>query len=61
MVDHSRDEPSRLTQGSALRLLLGSVIYDVAFDVTHRRMSAWTAWGEVGHAAGHAIPAPETE
>ncbi|MFI5617595.1 SDR family NAD(P)-dependent oxidoreductase [Streptomyces sp. NPDC051567] len=41
-----------------LRLLLGSVAYDLAFDMTHRRMDAWAAWEQVSRAAEHAIPAP---
>ncbi|MEU8772540.1 SDR family NAD(P)-dependent oxidoreductase [Streptomyces sp. NPDC048606] len=40
------------------RLLLGSMVYDVAFDVSRRRMETWAAWEEVSRAAEHAIPAP---
>jgi NAD(P)-dependent dehydrogenase (short-subunit alcohol dehydrogenase family) len=39
------------------RLLLGSMIYDLAFDVSRRRMATWSAWEEVSRAAEHAVPA----
>jgi NAD(P)-dependent dehydrogenase (short-subunit alcohol dehydrogenase family) len=41
-----------------LRLLLGSMVFDLAFDVTRRRMETWAAWEEVSRAAEHPIPAP---
>ena len=41
-----------------LRLLLGSMVYDLAFDISRRRMDTWAAWEEVSRAAEHAIPAP---
>ncbi|SCL65490.1 NADP-dependent 3-hydroxy acid dehydrogenase YdfG [Micromonospora citrea] len=41
-----------------LRLLLGSMVYDVAFDISKRRMETWAAWEEVSRAAEKAIPAP---
>ncbi len=40
------------------RLLLGSMIYDLAFDVSRRRMATWSDWEEVSRAAEHAVPAP---
>ena len=39
------------------RLLLGSMIYDLAFDVSRRRMATWSEWEEVSRAAEHAVPA----
>ncbi len=40
-----------------LRLLLGSMVYDLAFDTTRRRMETWAGWEDVSRAAEHAIPA----
>ncbi|MEU4819764.1 SDR family oxidoreductase [Micromonospora aurantiaca] len=42
-----------------LRLLLGSMVYDLAFDICQRRMETWAAWEQVSRAAEHAVPAPE--
>ncbi|MEU1399012.1 SDR family oxidoreductase [Micromonospora zamorensis] len=41
-----------------LRLLLGSMVYDLAFDVTRRRMDTWAGWEQVSRAAEHAVAAP---
>nr|WP_062341608.1 SDR family NAD(P)-dependent oxidoreductase [Herbidospora sakaeratensis] len=41
-----------------LRLLLGSLVYDLAFDVSRTRMETWAAWEEVSRAAEKAVPAP---
>ncbi|MFI6449735.1 SDR family NAD(P)-dependent oxidoreductase [Kitasatospora sp. NPDC050543] len=41
-----------------LRLLLGSTVYDLAFDIARTRMATWAAWEQVSRAAEHAIPAP---
>ncbi|GAA4607440.1 SDR family oxidoreductase [Actinoallomurus liliacearum] len=43
-----------------LRLLLGSMVYDLAFDISRRRMRTWAAWEQVSRAAEHAVPAPGT-
>ncbi|MEV4116131.1 SDR family oxidoreductase [Nonomuraea sp. NPDC049695] len=43
-----------------LRLLLGSMVYDLAFNISRRRMATWAAWEQVSRAAEHAVPAPET-
>jgi NAD(P)-dependent dehydrogenase (short-subunit alcohol dehydrogenase family) len=40
-----------------LRLLLGSMVYDLAFDISRRRMDTWTGWEQVSRAAEHAVPA----
>ncbi|MBL7252926.1 SDR family oxidoreductase [Paractinoplanes lichenicola] len=42
-----------------LRLLLGSMVYDVAFDLTQRRLDTWAGWEKVSRAAEHAVPEPE--
>lgn len=41
-----------------LRLLLGSMVYDLAFDISRRRMDTWAGWEQVSRAAEHAVPAP---
>ena len=41
-----------------LRLLLGSMVYDLAFDISRRRMDTWAAWEETSRAAEKAVPAP---
>lgn len=40
------------------RLLLGSMVYDVAFDISRRRMETWAAWEETSRAAEKAVAAP---
>ncbi|MEU0567690.1 SDR family oxidoreductase [Nonomuraea sp. NPDC005983] len=42
-----------------LRLLLGSLAYDLAFDVSRQRMQTWAAWEETSRAAEQAAEAPE--
>ncbi|MFI6296181.1 SDR family oxidoreductase [Nonomuraea sp. NPDC050790] len=42
-----------------LRLLLGSMVYDLAFGISRQRMETWAAWEEVSRAAEKAVPAPE--
>ncbi|MFJ6935124.1 SDR family NAD(P)-dependent oxidoreductase [Streptomyces sp. NPDC101132] len=41
-----------------LRLLLGSMVYDLAFDVARRRMDTWAAWERTSRAAERAVPMP---
>ncbi|WP_439662384.1 SDR family oxidoreductase [Lentzea sp. HUAS TT2] len=41
-----------------LRLLLGSLVYDVAFDISRRRMETWASWEETSRAAEKAVPQP---
>ncbi|MFY1700261.1 SDR family oxidoreductase [Micromonospora sp. WMMA1923] len=43
-----------------LRLLLGNMVYDLAFDISRRRMETWAGWEQVSRAAEQAVPAPET-
>lgn len=42
-----------------LRLILGSVVYDLAMDTLETRMATWKEWEEVSRASEKAIPAPE--
>ncbi|MEU6232391.1 SDR family NAD(P)-dependent oxidoreductase, partial [Kitasatospora sp. NPDC047058] len=41
-----------------LRLLLGSMVYDLAFDLARKRMDTWAGWEQVSRAAEKAVPAP---
>ncbi|UOX92747.1 SDR family oxidoreductase [Amycolatopsis sp. FBCC-B4732] len=41
-----------------LRLLLGSMVYDLAFDLSRQRMATWAGWEEVSRAAEKAVPMP---
>ncbi|MGW5053633.1 SDR family NAD(P)-dependent oxidoreductase [Actinokineospora sp. NPDC004072] len=41
-----------------LRLLLGSMVYDLAFEVSRQRMATWASWEAVSRAAEKAVPAP---
>jgi hypothetical protein len=49
-VIESGQRTGLLGSAQPLRLLLGSMVHDVAFDVSRRRMSTWAAWEEVGRA-----------
>ncbi|RCV57804.1 SDR family NAD(P)-dependent oxidoreductase [Marinitenerispora sediminis] len=42
-----------------LRLLLGSMVYDLAFEQTRKRMATWAEWEETSRAAERPVPAPE--
>jgi NAD(P)-dependent dehydrogenase (short-subunit alcohol dehydrogenase family) len=48
------------SQDPPLRLLLGGMVYDLAFDISRRRMETWAGWEQVSRAAEHAVPAPGT-
>ena len=41
-----------------LRLLLGSMVYDLALDISRRRMDTWAGWEQVSRAAERATPTP---
>ncbi|MEU4472939.1 SDR family oxidoreductase [Micromonospora sp. NPDC023888] len=41
-----------------LRLLLGSMVYDLAFDISRRRMETWAGWEQVSRAAERAVTDP---
>ncbi|WP_435581435.1 SDR family NAD(P)-dependent oxidoreductase [Amycolatopsis thermoflava] len=43
-----------------LRLLLGSMVYDLAHDLMRQRLDGWADWEEVSRAAEKAIPMPVT-
>ncbi|MFC6019830.1 SDR family oxidoreductase [Plantactinospora solaniradicis] len=40
-----------------LRLLLGSMVYDLAFTISRQRMDTWAGWEQVSRAAEKAVPA----
>jgi NAD(P)-dependent dehydrogenase (short-subunit alcohol dehydrogenase family) len=40
------------------RLLLGDMVYDLAFTISENRMTDWKSWEKVSRAAEHAIPDP---
>lgn len=42
-----------------LRLILGSLIFDLAVENAEKRISAWKEWETISRSAEHAIPAPE--
>lgn len=42
-----------------LRLLLGSMVYDLAFDLGQKRMATWGEWEDVSRAAEHPVPPPQ--
>ncbi|MFD5315667.1 SDR family oxidoreductase [Streptomyces sp. NPDC127098] len=44
-----------------LRLLLGSMVYDVAFAISRQRMETWAGWESVSRAAERAVPAPRSQ
>ncbi|KAB8184746.1 SDR family NAD(P)-dependent oxidoreductase [Nonomuraea phyllanthi] len=48
------------SENPPLRLLLGSMVYDLAFDISRGRMETWAGWEQVSRAAEHAVPAPRT-
>ncbi|MFG1917575.1 SDR family oxidoreductase [Micromonospora sp. NPDC048898] len=70
-ADGSIDSPPRLaaeallrlvdSDDPPLRLLLGSMVYDLAFDISRRRMDTWAGWEQVSRAAEHAVAAPGPE
>ncbi|ANZ37147.1 short-chain dehydrogenase [Lentzea guizhouensis] len=42
-----------------LRLLLGSMVYDLAFHISQSRMDTWRSWEQTSRAAEKAIPNPD--
>ncbi|MCM3236559.1 SDR family oxidoreductase [Heyndrickxia oleronia] len=42
-----------------LRLILGSIVYDLAIENAEKRISTWKEWESVSRSAEHGIPAPE--
>ena len=43
-----------------LRLLLGSMVYDLAHDISQQRIETWSAWEQVSRSAERAVPQPAT-
>jgi NAD(P)-dependent dehydrogenase (short-subunit alcohol dehydrogenase family) len=41
-----------------LRVVFGSMVYDLAFELTRQRMKTWAGWEDVSRAAEHAVPEP---
>lgn len=41
-----------------LRLLLGSMVYDLAHDVSRQRVETWSSWEQVSRAAEKAVTGP---
>ncbi|MEF3404565.1 SDR family NAD(P)-dependent oxidoreductase [Agromyces sp. CCNWLW203] len=41
-----------------LRLLLGSMVFDLARDISLQRLETWSTWEQVSRAAEHAMPNP---
>ncbi|BCJ35060.1 hypothetical protein Athai_25630 [Actinocatenispora thailandica] len=41
-----------------LRPLLGSIVYDLAVQVSQQRLAGWSVWEPVSRAAEQTIPAP---
>ncbi|MFD9548191.1 SDR family NAD(P)-dependent oxidoreductase [Nocardia salmonicida] len=41
-----------------LRLLLGNMVYDLAFDLARAKMATWSAWEQTSRAAERAVAAP---
>ncbi|WP_278265694.1 SDR family NAD(P)-dependent oxidoreductase [Nocardia sp. AG03] len=42
-----------------LRLLLGDMVYDLAFDLARAKMADWSAWEQTSRAAERAVAAPD--
>lgn len=55
------DQTDRLmdSDNHTLRLILGSMVYDLAMDTLETRMATWKEWKSVSRASEKAIPAPE--
>jgi NADP-dependent 3-hydroxy acid dehydrogenase YdfG len=47
------------SENPPLRLILGSMVYDIAVENTEKRISTWKEWESVSRSAEHGIPAPE--
>ncbi|MDX6745044.1 SDR family NAD(P)-dependent oxidoreductase [Actinocorallia sp. A-T 12471] len=41
-----------------LRLILGSMVYDLAVDITHARLETWSSWEPISRSAEHPTPTP---
>lgn len=47
------------SENPPLRLILGSLLYDLAVENAEKRISTWKEWESVSRSAEHGIPAPE--
>ncbi|MGO4990519.1 SDR family oxidoreductase [Limosilactobacillus reuteri] len=47
------------SENPPLRLILGSLVYDLAVENAEKRISTWKEWESVSRSAEHGIPAPE--
>ncbi|MFI1866342.1 SDR family NAD(P)-dependent oxidoreductase [Streptomyces jumonjinensis] len=47
------------SENPPLRLLLGSMAYDLALETSRQRVDTWAAWEETSRAAERGVPAPE--
>ena len=47
------------SENPPLRLILGSIVYDLAIENAEKRISTWKEWESVSRSAEHGIPAPE--
>ncbi|WP_440706334.1 SDR family oxidoreductase [Heyndrickxia oleronia] len=47
------------SENPPLRLILGSIVYDLAIENAEQRISTWKEWESVSRSAEHGIPAPE--
>lgn len=47
------------SENPPLRLILGSIVYDLAIENVEKRISTWKEWESVSRSAEHGIPAPE--
>ncbi|WP_125602377.1 MULTISPECIES: SDR family oxidoreductase [Lactobacillaceae] len=47
------------SENPPLRLILGSLVYDLAVENAEKRISTWKEWESVSRSAEHVIPAPE--
>lgn len=47
------------SENPPLRLILGSLFYDLAVENAEKRISTWKEWESVSRSAEHGIPAPE--
>lgn len=42
-----------------LRIILGSMVYDLAMETMKARIATWEEWEAISRAAEKAVPAPE--
>ncbi len=47
------------SENPPLRLILGSVVYDLAIENEEKRIAIWKEWESVSRSAEHGIPAPD--